>query len=163
MAQPAKKPIPEGHHTITAHLAVRGAKQAIDYYKRAFGAQELSRMEGPGGTIGHAELKIGDSVIFLADEFPQSPCKAPQSVGSTTCTLNLYVEDVDKTYNSAVQAGGKATMPPADMFWGDRYGQLVDPFGHVWGVATHKEELTPQEVEERAKAFWASMCEAKSA
>jgi PhnB protein len=157
------KAIPDGLHTVTPHLVIRGAAKAIDFYKNAFGAQELMRMNGPGGTIGHAELKIGDSVIFLADEFPQGPVKAPESLGSSSCVLNLYVEDVDKVYDTAVKAGGKAAMPPADMFWGDRYGQLVDPFGHVWGVATHKEEVSPEETEKRAKEFWANMAQRKSA
>jgi PhnB protein len=153
----AVRPIPEGHHTVTPHLAVNDATAAIEFYKRAFGAQELSRMTSPDGKIGHAELKIGDSIIFLADEFPQSPCRSPQSLGGTTATLNLYVPDVDKTFQQALTAGAQTTMPVADMFWGDRYGQLKDPFGHTWGVATHKEELTPQEVEQRAQAFWAQM------
>jgi len=160
----ATRPIPQGVHTLTTHLVVRGAAKAIDFYKRAFGAEEIMRMEGPGGRIGHAELRIGDSVIFLADEFPQSPSKAPQTLGGTTCTLNLYVEDVDASFEKAVKAGAKTTMPVADMFWGDRYGTLSDPFGHCWGVATHKEDLKAEEVEERAKAFWASMeRQAKSA
>jgi PhnB protein len=157
------KAIPEGLHTVTPHLVIRGAAKAIEFYKNAFGAQELMRMQGPGGTIGHAELKIGDSVIFLADEFPQGQVKAPESLGSSSCVLNLYVEDVDKVYDTAVKAGGKAAMPPSDMFWGDRYGQLVDPFGHVWGVATHKEEVSPEETEKRAKEFWANMAQRKSA
>jgi PhnB protein len=153
-------------HTVTPHLVVRDAAKAIDFYKKAFGAQELMRMEGPGGKIGHAELKIGNSVIFLADEFPQGPCKAPQTVGTTTCTLNLYVEDVDKVYDTAVKAGAKTAMPLANMFWGDRYGQVSDPFGHVWGLATHVEEVSPEEMDKRAQAFWASMAkqhQAKSA
>jgi len=153
------KPVPEGHHTVTPHLVVRGAAQAIEFYKKAFGAQELMRMEGPGGLIGHAEIKIGDSIIFLADEFPQAPCKSPQSLGSTTCTLNIYLDNVDKTYDTAVKAGGKVAMPLADMFWGDRYGQVTDPFGHVWGLATHIEDVSPQEMEKRAQAFWASMAQ----
>ena len=157
MPRPAKKPVPEGFHTVTPHLVFRDTAKAIDFYKRAFGAQELNRMEGPGGKIGHAELKIGDSIIFLADEFPQGNCKAPQTVGGTTCSLNLYVEDVDSSFQKAVDAGAKTTMPVADMFWGDRYGVLTDPFGHAWGLATHKEDLSPQEIEERAQAFWASM------
>jgi PhnB protein len=157
------KAIPEGLHTVTPHLVIRGAAKAIEFYKNAFGAQELMRMQGPGGTIGHAELKIGDSVIFLADEFPQGQVKAPESLGSSSCVLNLYVEDVDKVYDTAVKAGGKAAMPPSDMFWCDRYGQLVDPFGHVWGVATHKEEVSPEETEKRAKEFWANMAQRKSA
>ncbi len=152
----AKNAIPEGMHTVTTHLVVRDAAKAIDFYKQAFGAQELMRMKGPDGKIGHAELKIGDSIIFLADEFPQGNVKAPQTLGGTTCSINLYVEDVDSSFDRAVKAGAKSTMPLADMFWGDRYGTVVDPFGHSWGVATHKEDLTAQEVEERGKAFWAS-------
>ena len=157
MAHTAKKPIPEGFHSVTPYLVFRDTAKAIDFYKRALGAEELHRMEGPGGKIGHAELKIGDSVIFLADEFPQANTKAPQTLGGTTCSLFLYVEDVDTAFQKAVGAGAKTTMPVADMFWGDRYGVLTDPFGHSWGLATHKEDLTPQEIEERAKAFWASM------
>lgn len=157
MPRAAKKPIPEGFHSVTPHLVFRDTAKAIDFYKRALGAQELNRMEGPDGKIGHAELKIGDSVIFLADEFPQADCKAPQTLGGTTCSLFLYVEDVDTSFQKAVAAGAKTSMPVADMFWGDRYGVLTDPFGHSWGLATHKEDLTPQEMEERAKAFWATM------
>ncbi|MBV9610306.1 MAG: VOC family protein [Acidobacteria bacterium] len=155
----AARPIPEGHHTVTPHLVLRNAAKAIEFYKKALGAQELGRMTSPDGKIGHAELKIGDSIIFLADEFDMGPgsAKAPESVGACTATLNLYVPDVDATYQQAVAAGGKATMPVTDMFWGDRYGTFTDPFGHMWGVATHKEDLTKEEVEERAKAFWASM------
>ena len=152
------KPVPEGFHTVTPHLVIRGAADAIEFYKKALGAQELSRMTGPGGVIGHAELKIGDSVIFLADEFPGPGCaKSPQTVGACTSTLNLYVPDVDATFKQAISAGAKETMPVTDMFWGDRYGTLTDPFGHTWGVATHKEDLSKEELEQRAEAFWASM------
>jgi PhnB protein len=153
----ASKPIPEGFHSVTPHLVIRGAAAAIDFYKRAFGAQEIMRMAGPGGQIGHAELKIGDSIIMLADEFPGSPIRSPQALGGTTGTLNIYVPDVDKQYQQAVSAGATATMPVADMFWGDRYGQLTDPFGHVWSIATHKEDLSEQEIEKRAQEFWATM------
>ena len=153
----AVKPIPEGFHTVTAHLVIKGAAQAIEFYKRAFGAEALSRMDGPGGTIGHAELRIGDSIIFLADEFPGSPCKSPQTLGGTTATLNLYVPDVDASFKQAISAGGRETMPVADMFWGDRFGQLQDPFGHTWAILTHKEDVNPQEMEKRAQAFWAQM------
>jgi PhnB protein len=153
----ASKPIPEGFHSVTPHIAVRGAAAAIDFYKRAFGAQEIFRMAGPGGVIGHAELKIGDSVIMLADEFPGSPVKAPQTLGGTTGVLNIYVPDVDRSYQQAVGAGAKETMPVADMFWGDRYGQVTDPFGHVWALGTHQEDLSETEIEERAKQFWAHM------
>jgi PhnB protein len=153
----AASPIPQGFHTVTPHLVIKGAAAAIDFYKRAFGAEVLSRMDGPGGTVGHAELKIGDSIIFLADEFPQAPIKSPQTLGGSTATLNLYVPDVDASFKRAVSAGGREIMAVADMFWGDRYGQLQDPFGHVWGIATHKEELTPKEIDERAQVFWAQM------
>ena len=158
MPKPASKPIPEGFHTVTPHLVIRGAAEAIEFYKKALGAQELACMQSPDGKIGHAELKIGDSIIFLADEFPGPGCaKSPQTVGACTSTLNLYVPDVDASFKKAIAAGGKETMPVADMVWGDRYGTFTDPFGHTWGIATHKQELTMEEVEQGAKAFWASM------
>lgn len=154
----AKSPIPEGLHTVTPHLVVRNAAQAIEFYKNAFGAQERSRFEMPGGTIGHAELKIGDSVIFLADEMPgPAGAQSPQTAGTSTCTLNIYVEDTDKLFEQAINAGGKSVMPPADMFWGDRYATLTDPFGHVWSIATHKEDLTSAEIGQRAQEFFANM------
>jgi PhnB protein len=146
------KPIPEGYHTVTPYLVVHDAAKAIDFYKRAFDAKEIMRMEGPPGKIGHAELHIGDSVVMLADEMPQAVTKAPQTVGGTTCGIFLYVTDVDAVYQKAVGAGGKATMPPADMFWGDRYGQLTDPFGHSWSIATHKEDVAPEEMKRRMQA-----------
>ena len=157
------KPIPEGFHTITPALVVRDAAKAIDFYKKALGAQELMRMPSPDGKILHAELKIGDSIIFLSDEMPQSPVKAPQTLGGSTGVLNIYVEDVDKTFKQAVDAGGKITMPVADQFWGDRYGSVVDPFGHAWGIGTHKEDLSPHQIEERAKTFFAQMAQRKTA
>lgn len=157
------KPIPEGFHTITPALVVRDAAKAIDFYKKALGAQELMRMPSPDGKILHAELKIGDSIIFLSDEMPQSPVKAPQTLGGSTGVLNIYVEDVDKTFKQAVDAGGKVTMPVADQFWGDRYGSVVDPFGHAWGIGTHKEDLSPHQIEERAKTFFAQMAQRKTA
>lgn len=153
----AVKPVPEGFHTVTPHLVIKGAAEAIEFYKRAFGAEVVSKMVGPGGSIGHAELKIGDSRIFLADEFPQSPCKSPQTLGGTSATLHLYVPDVDAAFKRAVSAGGRETMAVTDMFWGDRFGQFQDPFGHTWSVATHKEDVSPQETEKRAQAFWAQM------
>ena len=153
----AVPPIPEGFHTVTPHLVIKGAAQAIEFYKRAFGAQVMARMDGPGGGVGHAELKIGDSIIFLADEFPQSPCKSPQTLGGTTATLHLYVPDVDASFKQAVAAGARETMPVTDMFWGDRFGQLADPFGHTWSIATRKEILTPEETDKRAQAFWQQM------
>jgi PhnB protein len=161
---PAKKPIPEGFHTVTPSLVVRGAAQAIEFYKKAFGAQELVRMPGPDGKIMHAEIKIGDSIIFVNDEMPGSHAvKSPQTVGACTGTINLYVTNVDDTFKQAIAAGGKESMPVADQFWGDRYGSFVDPFGHSWGVGTHKEDLSPQEMQQRMEAFMAKMAQQKTA
>jgi PhnB protein len=160
----SSNPVPKGFHTVTPSLIVRGAAEAIEFYKKALGAEELMRMTGPDGKIGHAELKIGDSVIFISDEFPNmGVARSPQTLGGCTGTLNLYVPDVDTTFKQAVSAGGKTTMPVADMFWGDRYGTFSDPFGHHWGLGTHKEDLTAEEVDKRAKAFYASMAQKKTA
>ncbi|HEX9256152.1 MAG TPA: VOC family protein [Candidatus Angelobacter sp.] len=153
------KPIPEGFHTVTPALVVRDAAKAIDFYKKALGAQELVRMPGPDGKIMHAELKIGDSIIFLSDENPQMNVKSPQTLGGSTCTLNVYVPNVDEQFKQAIAAGGKESMPVADQFWGDRYGTLTDPFGYTWGIATHKEDLSPAEMGERAQEFFASMAQ----
>jgi PhnB protein len=146
------KPIPEGYHTVTTYLAVDNAAKAIDFYKQAFGATERARMDGPAGKIGHAELQIGDSILMLADEMPQSGCRAPKSLGGTTCNIFLYVQDVDAAFKKAVAAGAKVEMPVADMFWGDRYGKLSDPFGHSWSMATHKEDVAPAEMQKRMQA-----------
>ena len=160
----SSNPVPKGFHTVTPSLIVRGAAEAIEFYKKALGAEELMRMPTPDGKIGHAELKIGDSIIFLSDEFPgMGVSKSPQTLGGCTGTLNLYVPDVDATFQQAVSAGGKTTMPVADMFWGDRYGTFIDPFGHHWGVGTHKEDLSADEIEERAQDFYASMAQKKTA
>jgi PhnB protein len=148
--------IPEGYHTVTPGLTVRDAAKAIDFYRRAFGAVEVFRMEAPGGKIGHAELKIGDSMIMLADEFPGG-ARSPQSLGGTTSTLHLYVQDVDAAFKQAVGAGAKADMPPADMFWGDRYGKLTDPFGHAWGLATHVKDVSPEEMKKGAEEAFSKM------
>jgi PhnB protein len=154
----SSKPIPEGFHTVTPALVVRNAADAIEFYKHALGAEELVRMPGPDGkSIMHAELKIGDSIIFLSDENPNASAKSPQTLGGSTTVLHLYVNDVDAAFRKAVDAGGKSTMPVADQFWGDRYGMFVDPFGYSWGLATHKEDLSGKEMAERAKAFFASM------
>jgi PhnB protein len=141
--------VPPGYHTVTPYLVVSNAGRAIDFYKQAFGAKELSRMAAPDGKVGHAELKIGDSVIMLSDEMMGN--RSPESLGGSPVSIFLYVDDVDSIFNQAVKAGAKSTMPPADMFWGDRYAKLTDPFGHLWGVATHKEDVAPQEMEKRAK------------
>jgi PhnB protein len=141
-------PIPAGFHSATPYLTVNDCARAIDFYKKAFNAQELVRMEGPPGKIGHAEIRIGDSVIMLSDEMPGGN-RAPQSLGGTTASVFLYVTDVDSSFQQAVKAGAKADMPPADMFWGDRFGKLTDPFGHTWAMATHKEDVAPEEMKKR--------------
>jgi len=155
------KPIPPGFHTVTPSLVVRNAAEAIDFYKKALGAEEIMRMPDPSGRISHAELKIGDSIIFLSDEFPNMPTTSPQTLGGCTGGFYLYVPDVDKSFQRAVDAGGKATMPVSDMFWGDRFGQFTDPFGHTWSISTHTKDLSPQEMEEGAKKFYAQMAQAQ--
>jgi PhnB protein len=155
-------PIPAGFHALTPHLVVKGAAEAIEFYKRAFGAREISRMPFPGPdgkvSIGHAELRIGDSVLFLADEFPQQGVLGPS--GHSPVTIHMYVTDADAAFARAVEAGARAVMPPADMFWGDRYGKLVDPFGHNWSIAEHLEDLSPAQMHERmTAAMKAPACE----
>jgi PhnB protein len=149
---PAVKPIPDGFHTITPHIVVQGAAKAIDFYKAAFAAEELSRHPTPDGKIMHALLKIGDTMLMLNDEFPQMGAKGPKSIGGTPVTLHMYVQDADKSFNRAVQAGATVTMPIADMFWGDRYGIVTDPFGHSWSIATHKQDLTPEQMKKAGEA-----------
>lgn len=152
------KPIPTGYHSITPALTVRDADKAIEFYKRALGAEERMRFLGPDGkSIMHAEIKIGDSIIFLGEERPDMGCHGPQGLGGTTVSLYLYVQDVDKAFTRAVTAGAKTKMPVADMFWGDRCGQVTDPFGHNWTIATHKEDLTLEEIYKRGQAFFAQM------
>ena len=146
------KPVPDGYHTATPYLTVQGAAAAIDFYKRAFGAQELFRMSGPGGKIMHAEITIGDSHIMLADESNTAETRAPQTLKGTAAGIFLYVEDVDATFKQAIRAGAKQTAPVEDMFWGDRFGKLTDPFGHLWMLATHIEDLSPGEMEKRMAA-----------
>jgi PhnB protein len=145
------KPIPEGYHSITPYLIIKGAAEALDFYKKAFGATELFRMEH-GGQIGHAEIKIGDSPIMLADEQPGMGYVSPKTLGGTPVSLMIYVEDVDTIYNQAIQAGGEEVKALQDQFYGDRSGTLKDPFGHVWTVATHKEDVTPEEMDKRIAA-----------
>ncbi len=146
-------PLPAGFHTVTPHLVIKGAGAAIDFYKKAFGAEEVMRMPGPDGqSVMHAELKIGDSIIFLADEFPGMPARSPKALGGTTVTITLYVVDADKVFNQAVAAGATPALPPTDMFWGDRYAKVLDPFGHDWAIATHKEDVPPDEMAKRAAA-----------
>ena len=151
------KSIPEGFHSATPSLTVRGADKALDFYKRAFGAVERMRMPGPGGKIVHAEIKIGDSIIFLSDEFAEmkGASRSPQTLGGASGGVCLYVADADAVFQQAVRAGAKPLMPLADMFWGDRFGSVTDPFGHIWAIATHKEDLTPEEIRKRQEAFFA--------
>ncbi len=153
----AVKPIPEGYHTVTPYLAVDDAAEAIEYYKKAFGAKERVRMEAPEGRIGHAELEIGDSLVMLSDPFPQATTRSPKELGGTSASIFLYVEDVDAVVKQAVDTGSTITMEVADQFWGDRFGSVQDPFGHLWSIATHVEDVPPEEMAERAKAAMASM------
>ena len=153
----ATKPIPEGYHTITPYLAVDDAAEAIEYYQEAFGAKERVRMNAPDGKIGHAELEIGDSLVMLSDPFPQATTKSPSELGGTSASVFMYVEDVDATVKQAVDAGATVTMEVSDQFWGDRFGSVVDPFGHQWSIATHVEDLSPEEIAERAKSAMAAM------
>jgi PhnB protein len=147
------KPIPDGYHAITPYLIIKGAAAAIDYYKKAFGATELMRMPQPDGRVGHAELKIGDGVLMLADEFPEMKTVGPATLGNTSVGLLLYVENADAVFDKAVSLGAKVSKPMADQFYGDRNGTLEDPFGHKWTIATHKEDVTPEEMKRRMAAM----------
>ena len=145
------KPIPDGYHSVTPYLIVSGAARALDFYKKAFGATELMRMPGPGDKIMHAEIKIGDSPIMLADEFPERNIRGPQALGGTPVGLMIYVPDVDTVFNRAVAAGAKVETPLTNQFYGDRSGTVADPFGHKWTISTHVEDVPPAEMEKRAK------------
>lgn len=147
------KPIPDGYHTVTPYLIVQGAARAIDFYKQAFGASELMRLADPSGKVGHAEIRIGDSPVMLADEFPEMGVRGPLSLGGAAVHMLIYVEDVDARFAQAIAAGGKETRPLKDQFYGDRSGTLVDPFGHQWTLATHKEDLAPGEIDKRFAAM----------
>ena len=141
-------PIPDGHHTISPHLIVDDAAKAIEFYKKAFGAESAVCMTGPDGkSVMHAELKIGNSIFMLAGEFPEHGCVGPKTVGGTPVSIHLYVEDCEKVFNQAIAAGATASMPITEMFWGDRFGKLTDPFGHQWSVATHIKDMTPEEMQ----------------
>ena len=148
----AVKPVPEGYHTATPYLVCKGAAKAIDFYKQAFGATELFRLEGPGDSVGHAEIKIGDSPIMLSDEFPEMGHVSPKTLGGSPVGIMIYVDDVDTIFNQAIAAGGEQQKPLQDQFYGDRSGTLKDPFGHVWTVATHKEDVTSEEMNKRMAA-----------
>jgi len=148
------KYIPDGYHTATPYLIVTGAARALEFYKQAFGATEVVRMDGPGGKVMHAEIKIGDSHIMLADEFPEMGALSPQSIGGTPVSLMLYFEEADAVTARAVSAGAKVLRPVQDQFSGDRCGTILDPFGHKWTIATHKEDLSPEEIKKRAAALF---------
>ena len=153
----AVSPIPEGYHTLQIYLAVEDASKAIDFYKEAFGAEETIRMPGPDGSVAHAELQIGDSKLMLSDPFPQSNVRPPSERGGPTASIFMYVDDVDATFEQAQRAGATVVSDLEDMFWGDRFGTLADPFGQVWSIATHIEDLSEEEMAERSKAAMAEM------
>lgn len=156
MANPVR-PVPEGYHTITPHLVLNDSNSAIQFYQKAFGAEEIVRIPGPGGKgVMHAEIRIGNSPIMLNDEFPGMGTKSPKSLGGTTFTIHLYVDDVDKAFERAVAAGAKVEMPVSNMFWGDRYGKLSDPFGYHWSIATHTKDLTAKEIGKAAQEFFSN-------
>jgi PhnB protein len=146
------KAVPDGYHTVTPYLIVKDAPSVIEFYKRAFGATELMRMTGPGERIAHAEIKIGDSPVMLADEFPEMGARSPHSIGGSPVSILLYVEDVDALFAQAVAAGAKVRMPLKDQFYGDRSATLEDPAGHAWTIATHKEDVPPEEMHKRMEA-----------
>jgi uncharacterized glyoxalase superfamily protein PhnB len=148
------KPIPDGMRAVTPSLSIRDAHVAIDFYKKAFGATELMRMAGPDGKIVHGEIRIGDSTIFISDEFPAMGGKAVQTYGGSPASIYLYVPDVDATFKAAVAAGATAKMPPSNAFWGDRHAYIIDPFGYPWALATHVEDVPPDEIARRSKAFF---------
>ena len=154
-------PVPEGYHTMTPYLGVDDANAAIEFYKRAFGAtQRGDAMRMPDGKVAHAELQIGDSVLMLSDPFPQGTVQAPKTVGGTTASILIYHEDVDAALQQAVDAGATLTQPAENQFWGDRWGTITDPFGHHWQIATHVEDLTPEQIQERAQEAMAAMVSA---
>ena len=144
--RPRVKPIPQGMHAVTPHLVCAGAAAAIEFYKKAFNAVEVTRLPGPAGKLMHAQINIGGSAVMLVDEFPEMGVCGPQELKHSPVTIHLYVEDVDAAIKQAVAAGAQLTMPAADMFWGDRYGQIRDPFGHSWSIATHLRDLSPEEI-----------------
>ena len=152
MAKPTN-PVPAGYHTATPYMIVNGAAKAIEFYKNAFGATELMRIAQPNGKIGHAEIKIGDSPIMLADEYPEMGARSPQSLGGSPVSIMLYVDKVDAVVKKAVAAGARVVRPVEDKFYGDRSGTLEDPFGHQWHISTHQEDVAPEEIKKRAAAF----------
>jgi PhnB protein len=159
------KPMPEGLHSITPSLVMRDAARAIEFYKRAFGAKTKGKVHTtPDGKVMHAELRIGDSAFFLSDEFPgMGTCQAPQSLNGTSASLNIYQQDIDKVFQQAVSAGASVLMPMTNMFWGDRYGQVKDPYGHVWSLSQHIEDVSDAELERRGREFFEKMSKAAKA
>ena len=147
----AVKAIPDGYTSLTPYLVIKGAEKALDYYKKVFNAVEIVRMPGEGGRIMHAEVKIGNAILMLSDENPERGYLSPVTIGGAGASVMLYTDEVDATFKKAIDAGGKAEMPPTDMFWGDRMGNLKDPFGHSWAIATHKEDVSPEEMGRRMK------------
>jgi PhnB protein len=154
---PDVNPIPEGYPQVTPYLHIDGASAAIDFYSKVFGATERMRMPSPGGKVGHAELQIGDALVMLSDEHPEMDVQGPKSIGGTPVTINVYVEDVDKVFERALEAGAKTLRPVEDQFYGDRSGQFEDPFGHRWSIATHVEDVPPEEMEKRAAEAMSGM------
>ena len=151
------KPIPDGFHTVTPSLVVSNSNEAIEFYKKAFGANEIYRFPTPDGKIMHAMIQVGDSFVMMADEFPAMGTKSPNTVGGTSVTLHLYVEDADKIFKQAVDAGAVVTMPLMDAFWGDRFGVVLDPFGHSWAIATHKIDITPEGMRKAGEEYFTSL------
>ncbi len=158
---PKVKAVPKGYRTATPALIIDGAAKAIEFYKKAFNAKELMRMPTPDGRVGHAEIKIGNSHIMVSDEWPEAGARSPKSIGGSGSSLYLYVRNCDRVFKRAVKAGATSNMEPADMFWGDRMSKITDPFGHVWNIATHKEDLTPEQIAERGAKWMAEMAAAK--
>ncbi len=150
------KAIPAGHRTVTPYLTIKHAVKALEFYKKAFGATEIFKLVMPDGRLGHAEIRLGDSLIMLSDEFPEFGGKAPEALGGSPVSIHLYVEDVDAFFKRALGAGAKERKPVMDQFYGDRSGQLEDPFGHLWWVATHREDVTPEELQKRVQAMFAA-------
>lgn len=151
------KAIPEGYHSVTPHMVIRDCIKALEFYKNAFDAKQLSLTQGPDGKVMHASIKIGDSIIMMSDEFPSAKSLGPQSLGGSSIVLNIYTDNADKLWERAVKAGATVTMPIGDQFWGDRYGQITDPFGHRWSIAQHVEDVRPEDMEARMKAAMEQM------
>jgi len=153
----AVQPIPEGFRSVTPGMVIKNAAEALDFYQKAFGAEVMKRLNGPGGAIMHAEIRVGDSMIMISDEWPGHHVQSPKTNGGTSITLHVYVKDVDAAHKRAVEAGAVEKMPAADMFWGDRYSAVVDPYGHAWSIGTHIKDMTEEECQQAADAWMAEM------